>query len=203
MGNICIGDFIKKWYGTKPTFVSYGGVNKVKSEKLKVKSSEGAVFIGRLDEQTGIITYVKAVEIIKKKIPNFDFLIIGDGKLKTEISEKIKILKPRSNAEEYFRKYSFAFVSRYLSILEAMAAKRLVFAVYDNPLKEDYLRMAPFSKYITISSSPSELVSKISFYLDNPRAQEKMVKEANAWVKKYTWEEMTDMYLKLWKSGTH
>lgn len=26
-GNICIGDFIKKWYGTKPDFVTYGGVN--------------------------------------------------------------------------------------------------------------------------------------------------------------------------------
>ncbi|MBI4091770.1 MAG: glycosyltransferase family 4 protein, partial [Candidatus Levybacteria bacterium] len=24
-GNICIGDFIKKWYGTKPDYVTYGG----------------------------------------------------------------------------------------------------------------------------------------------------------------------------------
>ncbi|MDO8659724.1 MAG: glycosyltransferase, partial [Candidatus Parcubacteria bacterium] len=24
-GNICIGDYIKKWYGTKPTYISYGG----------------------------------------------------------------------------------------------------------------------------------------------------------------------------------
>lgn len=26
-GNICVGDYIKKWYGTKPDFVTYGGVN--------------------------------------------------------------------------------------------------------------------------------------------------------------------------------
>src|SRR6266404_2210228 len=26
-GNICIGDFIPKWYGTKATIVSYGGVD--------------------------------------------------------------------------------------------------------------------------------------------------------------------------------
>src|SRR3989344_3372691 len=133
-GNICIGDYIKKWYGTKPTHVSYG----------------------RLDEQTGILTYTDAVEIIKKKIPNFDFLAIGDGELKNKISRKVKIYEALDNASDYFQKYNFAFVSRYLSILEAMAAKRLVFAVYDNPLKEDYLRIAPFSKYITISSSPSE-----------------------------------------------
>src|SRR3990167_8554294 len=198
MGNICIGDFIKKWYGTKPTFVSYGGVNKVKSEKLKVKSSEGAVFIGRLDEQTGIITYVKAVEIIKKKIPNFDFLIIGDGKLKTEISEKIKILKPRSNAEEYFRKYSFAFVSRYLSILEAMAAKRLVFAVYDNPLKEDYLRITPCASYMIICLTSDELASQVLYYLKHSKEEKVKIDQAYKWVKKQTWENVIRLYLKLW-----
>ena len=90
-------------------------------------------------------------------------------------------------------------MSGYLSILEAMAAKRLVFAVYGNLLKEDYLRMAPFSKYIVISNSLSELVSKIYFYLDNLKEKEKIINDAYNWVKKQTWEEMTSIYLKLWK----
>ena len=199
MGNICIGHFIKKWYGTKPTFVSYGGVNEIKNEKLKMENVNSAVFIGRLDEQTGILTYVKAIEIIRKKIPNFEFLAIGEGKFKEKIDRKTKILTPLNNASEYFYKYNFAFVSRYLSILEAMAAKRLVFAVYDNPLKEDYLRMSPFSRYITISNSSSELVSKISFFLDNLKEKEKIIDNAYVWVKKQTWEEMAILYLKLWK----
>lgn len=199
VGNICIGDFIRKWYGTKPTYVSYGGVNIAKSEKRKVKSEKSAVFIGRLDEQTGILTYIDAVKILKKKIPDFDFLVIGDGKLKGEISNKIKILKPLNNAAEYFQNYNFAFVSRYLSILEAMAAKRLVFAVYDNPLKEDYLRMTPFSKFITIFSSSLELVTKISFYLDNPRKKERLVIKAYEWAEKNTWDKVANVYLKLWK----
>lgn len=25
-GSICVGDYIKKWYGTKPGFITYGGV---------------------------------------------------------------------------------------------------------------------------------------------------------------------------------
>jgi len=83
--------------------------------------------------------------------------------------------------------------------LEAMAAKRLVFAIYDNPLKEDYLRMAPFAKYITISHSPSELASKISFYSRNTKAKEKMIKEAYIWVRKQTWKEIVNTYLKLWE----
>ena len=40
----------------------------------KIKNENSAIFIGRLDEQTGILTYTKAIEIIRKKIPNFDFL---------------------------------------------------------------------------------------------------------------------------------
>lgn len=200
MGNICIGDFIKKWYGTKPTFVSYGGVNIVKNEKLKVKSSEGAIFIGRLDEQTGIKTYVNAVKLIKKKIPDFKFEIIGDGKFRKEIERGFKVLGFQNNPEKYFHKYNFAFVSRYLSILEAMAAKRLVFAVYDNPLKEDYLKMTPFSKFIAISNSPSDLVLKIYFYIDNPEEKEKIIKGAFNWVKKNTWRKMTNKYLELWKA---
>lgn len=198
-GNICIGDFIKKWYGTNPNFVSYGGVNIISDHRLKIIGHKSAVFIGRLDEQTGIKTYIKAVKLIRKKIPNFKLEIIGDGKFRKEIERDFKILGFQENSGKYFQNYTFAFVSRYLSILEAMAAKKLVFAVYDNPLKEDYLRMAPFSKYITISSSSSELVSKISYYLDNGKAKEIMIAEAYAWVKKHTWEEMTNIYLRLWK----
>ncbi len=203
MGNICIGHFIKKWYGTKPTFVAYGGINKIQSKKRKAKSENSAIFIGRLDEQTGILTYVEAVGIIKKKIPNFEFFVIGDGKFKEKIDGKVKISEPLSNASEYFAKYNFAFVSRYLSIMEAMAAKRLVFAVYDNPLKEDYLRMAPFSKYISISNSSSELVSKVSFYLDNLKEKEKKIEAAYNWVTRNTWEEMTNTYLKLWNENIY
>lgn len=199
-GNICVGDFIKKWYGTKPNYVTYGAVE-ISNTKLRIPNKtkeESAVFIGRLDEQTGILTYVDAIRIIKKKIPNFEFLVIGDGILKDEIGEGVKILSSSDSALEYFKTYNFAFVSRYLSILEAMAAKRLVFAIYDNPLKEDYLKMAPFSKYIIISNSSSELVSKISFYLGNLKAKEKITDEAYIWVKKHTWVGMVNTYLKLW-----
>lgn len=199
-GNICVGDFMKKWYKTKPDFISYGGVSEIKNQKSKIKNKNSALFIGRLDEQTGILTYVEAVKAIRKKIPNFDFLVIGDGKLKDKIDKEVKVYKPVDKASKYFKNYNFAFVSRYLSILEAMAARRLVFAVYDNPLKEDYLRMAPFSKFTIISGSLSELVSKISFYLDNTGKKEKIIESAYNWVKKNTWEEMTNTYLKLWKS---
>ncbi len=201
IGNICVGSFMKKWYGTKPSYVTYGGIE-ITNSKLQIPNrikQESAVFIGRLDEQTGIKTYLDAVKLIRKKIPDFKFEIIGDGKFRKEIEKNFRVLGFQKDSERYFLKYSFAFVSRYLSILEAMAVRKLVFAVYDNPLKEDYLRMTPFSKFITISSSSSELVSKISFYLNNSKKKEKMIEKAYAWVKEQTWDEVTNMYLKLWK----
>lgn len=201
MGNICIGDFIEKWYGTKPNFVSYGGVE-IQNSKLQISNKikkESALFIGRLDQQTGIKTYVDAVKQIRKKIPNFQLKIIGDGKYRNEIEKDFAVVGFLKNSEKYLTKYNFAFVSRYLSILEAMAARKLVFAVYDNPLKEDYLRMAPFSKYIIIVSSVSELASKVIFYFNNLKIKEEMIESAYAWVRRLSWGEMINTYLKLWK----
>jgi glycosyltransferase involved in cell wall biosynthesis len=199
-GNICIGDFIKKWYKTNPSFVSYGGVE-IPNPKLQISNKikqESAVFVGRLDNQTGILTYAKAIEIIKKKIPNFDFLVIGDGNLRTKINRKIKILNAVNNASEYFQDYNFAFVSRYLSILEAMAAKKLVFAVYDNLIKEDYLKMSPFARWIIITNSAKNIAEEVFSLLNDPNRSKIMIDKAFEWTKNQSWNNLVGLYLKLW-----
>jgi glycosyltransferase involved in cell wall biosynthesis len=200
MGNICIGDFMKKWYKTKPNFVSYGAVT-IPSQKLQNSSKlmpESAVFIGRLDKQTGILTYTEAVESIRRKIPDFKFLIIGDGNLKGKIDKKNIALNAVENAPKYFENYNFAFVSRYLSILEALAARKLIFAVYDNPIKEDYLKMAPFAKYIIITNSPLEIEEKVLYFLNNPLKKQLSINAGAKWVKEQSWNNLVNNYLKLW-----
>ena len=210
-GTICVGDFMKKWYFAKPDFVIYGGVNKIKSSKLppkadqplaeKIKSfnkNNSALFIGRLDEQTNIREYCSAVSKIKKKIPHFKFEIAGDGKFRSHAARFGKVLGFIKNPEDNFAEYRFAFVSRYLSILEAMAAKKLVFAMYDNPIKEDYLRMTPFASSIIITDSPEDLADKINFYLKNSEEEQKAIKKSYSWVKDKSWEEVVNIYQKLW-----
>lgn len=199
LGNICIGDFMKKWYKTKPTYVSYGGVNLIESSEFGIQESESAVFIGRLDEHTGIRVYVNAVREIRKKIPSFRFTVIGDGKLRKNIAQDILSFGFQRNPERFLKESHFAFVSRYLSILEAMAAKRLVFAVYDNPLKEDYLRMTSFAKFINIVNSKNELVEKIMYFLKKRKEEDEMTKKAFEWVKTKRWEDVAQLYLLLWK----
>lgn len=197
-GNICIGDFIKKWYGTKPDFVSYGGVDIPKSATVN-NIKESAVFMGRLDEQTGILIYVKAFKKIKEKIPDFKFSVFGEGKFKDKIRPYVDYEGETETATEEIRKYNFVFASRYLSILEAMAAKRLVLAVYDNPLKEDYLKISPFAKYITIVNSSDKVAEKAIYLLENPDEAKNMIRDGFNWVKNQTWENVANMYVKLWQ----
>lgn len=199
-GNICIGDFISKWYRTKPSYVSYGAVD---SSKFRVQSSklrnESALFFGRLDEQTGIKIYNKALTILKKKYPKFRLLVVGNGKYRRFINKQVKVIGFQKNPERYFEEHRFAFVSRYLSILEAFVATRLVFAVYDNPVKEDYLRMTPFAKYMVIAKDYSELARKVEFFLEHPALEKKMIDDAYQFAKGQTWENMIEVYMKLWK----
>ncbi len=206
LGNICIGDFIKKWYGTKPDYVSYGAVDiphlSLRGEHDNARRSNlsqpSALFIGRLDDQTGIQTYNEVFKALRKKYPEFKFLIVGDGPCKNSIDKRAKAVGFQKNPEKYFQDHHFAFVSRYLSILEAMAAKRLVFAVYDNPVKEDYLKMAPFAKFIIIENNARSLAYQVEKIINNPDIEQEMIKKAYEWVKKQTWEEMVKTYTKLW-----
>lgn len=199
-GTICIGEFMKKWYQAKPKIISYGAVE-ITNKKGSTISSNSAVFIGRLDEQTNILEYLKAVEIIRKKDPDFNFVIVGDGEFKKMIGRNFKVLGFKKKASEYFYEYHFAFVSRYLSILEAMAAKKLIFAFYDNSLKEDYLRMTPFSKYINIINSAEELAVRVQYFINNPDKEKIFTEKAYEWVKNQTWNNLLELYLDLWKKN--
>ncbi len=119
-GNICVGEFIKKYYGTKPDYVIYGAAEKSKYPKVK---RQGAIFVGRLDADQGL-DYYKS--------------------LARKMKVKLDIFTSDPNAGKYFYKYKYAFVSGYLTILEAMAQNTPVFTYCNNPLKYDYLNMTPF-----------------------------------------------------------
>lgn len=196
-GNIVVGSFMEKWYGVKPTFIIYGGVKPPK-KNTKARKLNSAIFIGRLDEHTGIMEYAKAVEEIKKTNPKFSLKILGEG----PYFKRLTSFKPigfKENSSDYLPKYGFAFVSRYLSILEALASKRLVFALYDNPVKKDYLEMTPFINFIITADSGEKLARKIRYFQNNPKQAYKFINAGYKWVKDQTWESVADVYLRLWR----
>ena len=195
-GNICVGDFMKKWYSTVPTSVIYGAVRLI--DKKYKQQEQSAVFFGRLDSQTGIPEYVKAYRKIKEKYPKFRFTIVGEGELKKKIPKDIKIKKFSLDISRYIGENRFIFVSRYLSMLEALIQKKEILAVYNSPIMKDYLLMSPFAKYIAIGATGEEIADHVIKSLETKNTYRR-IEEGFQWAKKQTWEKITTVYLKLWK----
>jgi glycosyltransferase involved in cell wall biosynthesis len=203
-GNICVGDYIRKWYGTKPTYTTYGGIgilpintnttNKYQSKNNRLK----IVFIGRLEVDTGVLIYLKVLDILKNKKIEFEFEVCGDGSLRGEVERYGRVYGFIKNLDPYISKADIVFSSSYLSILQSMLNKRLTIAAYDNPIKEDYLKMAPFAKWIVIDNSSHKIADKILWFMERQEEKEKMINKGYEWVKTKTWEKVLEIYTDLW-----
>lgn len=199
-GNICAGDYIGKWYGTTPDYVVYGGVDKPNQE-LPYPDEPSAVFIGRLEPDMGILEYLEAIKILKTEMGlslKLDIYgVIRDPSFKNRIDNYIKeydlpvrYLGVADSVESTLQKYKYAFSSSNLVKHEAMICKRLVFSIYSNPLKKDYLEMSPKAKEMNeISGTPEELAQKIVFHVEHPEEDEKMLQKAYVYAKNQTWKE--------------
>ncbi|QQG40484.1 MAG: glycosyltransferase family 4 protein [Candidatus Levyibacteriota bacterium] len=201
-GNICVGDYIKKWYKTKPNYITYGGVNVHLGGVMVSQAQQPAtirgedqklniLFIGRLEEDIGISLYLQAIRKMKKT-RNVDVIFLGDGSFRHEAE---KLGRVTTFQEKFVVQADVVFASSYLSMLSAMAAKKPVVAVYTNSLKKDYLTMTPFAKFITIVDSLDKIVDTVK----NLEKTNQMVDQAYDWVKGQTWEKIVNLYIKLWK----
>lgn len=195
-GNICVGIFMKKWYKTRPTLVIYGGV-RVEGKK-RAPDPQTAVFFGRLDNQTGILEYINAYQDIKKKFPKFRLTVVGQGELRSQIPPEVKVLGFKKKVEPYILENRFIFVSRYLSMLEALASNREIIATFDNPIKKDYLLMSPFKKYIFVGSNGHDIAKYVIKNLSKKGASNQ-TQEGTDWALAQTWEKVVENYLRLWK----
>lgn len=128
-----------------------------------------AIFLGRKSEDTGYSEYLKLAQ--KHKL-NLD------------------VYTDRPNASELIPDYDFAFVSRYLAILESLAAGVPVIAHYNNEIKRDYLSMAPFAPFINIFHT----FDKVNLYVSKTQ-----INKGQVWAKKQTWEKLVRQYEELWK----
>lgn len=197
-GVFCIGDYIPKNYGINADAISYGAVSTVLRSVVE-KDEESIVYVGRLDKDIGLKIILQAIKRFRRLVDdnklNVEF--VGDGSLREEC-EKYGKVHGFTDPEPFYRKAKYCFASGYLTILEAMAHKCLVFAAYDNPLKKDYYEMTPFKDFIVIAGSSKELLRKFKYYSKNKKAAQKKINKGYNWVKGQTWEEVTDSYLKLW-----
>lgn len=204
--NLCIGDFHKKWYSIKPDMVSYGAVTALSPQQLKRPSKKSVLkllYIGRLHEDTGCLAYLHAAKLLQSKGVSFTLTIMGDGPLKAAVSRYIqKHTLPVTmegfveGAAQHIPSYDILFVSRYLAILEALAAGKPVIAHYNTAIKYEYLAAAPFAKWIEIVATPKEIAAAVQTVDLSSR------QAAVTWAAGQTWEKMADTYEQLWYETT-
>lgn len=197
--NICIGDFHRRWYRTVPTIVSYGATDANLTTTNTVRKNT-LMYLGRLDNDTGILDYLKAVKNIQTKLD-----IFGDGPLLSAAKKFSKANRIQvnffgfiPNADAKISDYPIIYTSRYLGILEALVAKRHVIAHFDSPIKYDYLTMAPFAKYISICCSAAEIEAETKKIMQSPNEYQSRVLQGYNWAKQQTWAKLADQYERLW-----
>ena len=198
-GVISIGDYIHKNYGIKSDIISYGATD-IPSKSLG-KNEKLIVYVGRLDKDIGLMTLINAYKYYddSNHHSNIKIEFCGDGELANECKKYGKV-HGFVDPSPFYQKAKYCFASGYLTILEALANKCLVFTAYDNPLQKDYYQLVPFKKYINISSNPVKLSQTLIGLSKNEKRANTLIKNGYNWVKTQTWEKLTQDYLKLWKS---
>lgn len=193
-GNICIGEYIEKYYGLKADAVLYGGVNLPKKGLRKKKGYW--VYVGRLEEDTGLPILLKALD----ETHGYEMHFCGDGGLRHEC-EKVGIVHGFCNPNIYLTRAEICFASGYLSILEGFSYRSFVFVCYDNALKKDYYSLTPFGKFLISSESKEEIIiniKNIKRNIKNIKKYDKLRERSYVWVKSMGWERAVNEYKRLW-----
>lgn len=204
-GNICVGDFHQKWYGVNPTVVSFGAVEGLVSKiekSVSTKTKTKLLFVGRLENDTGIWAYLEALAIAKQKHDcEFELTVIGDGPLRTSLEFfvqdthlPVKFLGQQKLTPKTYENFDASLGTGYLSILESLVAGVPVIATYVTELKKDYLEKTPFAKWIDISTPGEKLAAElIKPHTLSPKAQ--------VWAASQTWGYLAEQYIQLWKNN--
>ena len=193
-GNICIGHFIEKWYGTKADIVTYGAVEE---RELNPISEKTIFYAGRLEPDTGFPVLLEAFNEIVKQYPEYKFVVCGNGSLRNLIKDNTSIIYHGwvNDTFEHIAKTEIVFASGYLSMLEAFIMKKKVLGYYNNELKKDYFNMIPQSNNLLwTAGSKEEIISSFNDMITNDKKRD----AAYDFAKKHSWNNLKQDYYRLW-----
>ncbi|OGK37796.1 hypothetical protein A3F32_01590 [Candidatus Roizmanbacteria bacterium RIFCSPHIGHO2_12_FULL_42_10] len=182
---IDVGAYLHTWYGTHPDEVMYGGIDNI---DFSPTSGRHVVLVGRLEKDIGMELYIKFF----RKLKGYTIDIYGDGSYRSSLLQYGTVHGFVKNSEKFIKNADIVCASSYLTILEALAFGKRVVALYDNPLKKDYLEQAPFAKWLYLADNPEKLP-------DFKKFSQKELGELQSVLQTMTWHHVTDIYESLWK----
>lgn len=197
-GSIAVGGFHEKYYQVKANYLIYGASETNVSNKKTVAKNK-IIFVGRLIPETGILTYLQALKILKDLKHNYHLDVFGDGPLMNQAKNLAKKLQLSvtfhgtvAEAETKFNNYQIAFAASYLSICEALKQNCRVIAHYHNQFIKDYLNMSIYKDYIFISNNAQKIAKAI---IKAPKVKKLDQKTKN----NLSWSVIAKTYQELWQ----
>ena len=205
------GEFIGKWLGMRADVCPDQGLSPEaeRLEPVPEPPPNSAAYVGRLEPDTGIHTYIDAVRILTKRLTrSFELHVYGDGSLMTSLCDIVErddlpvVFHGRTpNAQEKIVESCFAFLDGRMAIQEAMARRRLVLAAYVDPLKRDYVCMESFSPFLHPVADAEELARRTIHLIDHPDVRMESVARAHRYACGLRWARTAEIYTRFWREG--
>jgi len=144
------------------------------------------IFIGRLVKEKGIIEYLEAAEIVKRKYPKVKFLIAGSFyKKKSAIDREyiksyearniVKYIGHRYDINEVLRDVHCVVLPSYregkpISLIEALASKKVIIAANSIGCKD--IVEDGYNGFLVAVKSSYDLVFKMEKYIEHTNKEE-------------------------------
>lgn len=204
------GAFIEKWLGVSPDICPDQGLSPPADELELIQEPEptSAVYVGRLEPDTGIGMYIDAVhQLVTKHNRPFHLDVYGDGSLRDSLSTHVEALDiPVTfhgrvpHAQERFSDACFAFVDGRMAIQEAMARRRLVCAGYTDPLKRDYVCGESYSPYLLAMDSAAGIAQVVEDMASHPLKRQMYIDRAYEYTRSLRWDNTANSFLRMWEN---
>jgi glycosyltransferase involved in cell wall biosynthesis len=215
VGSMAVGGFIEKWYGTKADVVIYGATDAgaLRKNANDLAPLDRVLFLGRLARDTGAATLLEAWLRFASKNATARLTVIGDGPLRESLLRRVKETAPAETVRwlgavapekvsPLLEAHGLVFAGGYLAILDALAAGARVGALYDNPLRRDYLECFPHAdRFLRIAGDGREAEAVLGEEISAADGRVQLRRDAVAWAQTQTWAGVADHYETLWRKA--
>jgi glycosyltransferase involved in cell wall biosynthesis len=133
-----VGKFLEKYLRITFSKIIYGAV-KPQEPKFKKKDNT-LVYVGRLEENTGLI---ELLHWLKPKNYKVDFC--GDGRLREEC-EKYGTVHGFCDPTQFYKTAKYSVPGGYLAALEALSFNCELKLFWHDKIKKDYWKISPFTR---------------------------------------------------------
>ena len=138
-GTIGVGKYLEKYLGVNFSEITYGAATPIKNVDAKEKGR--VVYVGRLDENTGLEKFLKTLD--KKRRNKIDFC--GEGRLRSKC-EKYGTVHGFTNPTPFYKKAEICVPGGYLAALEGLSYGCRLKLFWADRVKRDSWKMSPFIK---------------------------------------------------------